>query len=297
LFGTAGDVFINLLLCEHAVLHLRSVCLYVGGSNYVGPFRDVGPDTRRKFVRSISNRLKTQRSHVFLQAIADLERVIGARLVDRGPRGVAATTYGEALLRRGTEAFDAIKLGIRDIEFLQNPGSGEVAVGADMSYIAGGFMSAILQDIAKLHPHLAVHVVETTTAASAPEFRELRDRQVDLMLGRMTSPIVSDDLQVEKLFDESIVIAASAQSPWAARRKIELAELADAPWILAPVNNLARALLEAAFRAKGLEPPLPRVTTYSMQLRMQLLTTGRYLTLFDSTAQYSAERWSLRCCP
>jgi DNA-binding transcriptional LysR family regulator len=114
----------------------------------------------------------------------------------------------------------------------------------------------------------------------------------------MTSPIISDDLHVDSLFDESIVVVASSQSQWAARRKIDLAELVDAPWILAPVNNLARDLLESAFRAKGLDPPLPRVTTYSMQLRMQLPVTGRYLTLFtDSTARYSADRWSLKVLP
>ena len=57
-------------------------------------------------------------------------------------------------------------------------------------------------------------------------------------------------------------------------------------------------LVEDAFRARNLEPPLPRVTTYSMQLRLQLLASGRYLTVFtDSTVRYSAERWSLKILP
>ena len=51
------------------------------------------------------------------------------------------------LLKRGMEAFDALKQGMRDIEFLRDPGSGEVCVGADMSYIAGGFMSAIIERV------------------------------------------------------------------------------------------------------------------------------------------------------
>jgi DNA-binding transcriptional LysR family regulator len=232
------------------------------------------------------------------QAIADLERAVGVRLLDRSPRGVVPTIYGETLLKRGIEAFDSLKQGMRDIEFLLQPGSGEVCVGADMSYVAGGFLSEIIQRLASRHPRLAVHVVETTTSTAAPEFRELRERNVDLMLGRLSSPIVADDLQVQTLFDESIVVVASAQSRWAGRREIDLAELADEPWILAPPNNVARSLVEDAFRAKGLEPPRPRVTTYSMQLRMQLLSSGRYLTVFtDSTVRYSAERWSLAVLP
>jgi DNA-binding transcriptional LysR family regulator len=103
---------------------------------------------------------------------------------------------------------------------------------------------------------------------------------------------------VEVLFDEAIVVVTSAESRWAGRREVELAELINEPWILAPPENIARALVEDAFRAEGLQPPRPRVATYSMQLRMQLLAGGRYLTVFtDSTVRYSAQRWSLTVLP
>src|SRR5579872_1660321 len=52
------------------------------------------------------------------QAIGDLEATLGVRLLDRGPRGVTPTLFGNALLKRGAEALDALKQGVRDIEFL-----------------------------------------------------------------------------------------------------------------------------------------------------------------------------------
>jgi DNA-binding transcriptional LysR family regulator len=232
------------------------------------------------------------------QSIADLEAIVGVRLLDRGPRGVVPTLYGEALMRRSLEALDALKQGMRDIEFLTDPGSGEVSVGADMSYIAGGFMSAIIERLSERHSRLTVHVVETTTAAGGPAFRELRDREVDVMLGRLSTPLPDDDLMVEKLLDEAIVVVANATSKWAGKYKIALKDLQDEPWILAPGNNIARGLVEEAFQAEGLTPPRPHVTTYSMQLRMQLLATGHYLTVFtDTTVRYSAERWCLKVLP
>jgi DNA-binding transcriptional LysR family regulator len=232
------------------------------------------------------------------QSIADLEAIVGVRLLDRGPRGVVPTLYGEALMRRSLEALDALKQGMRDIEFLTDPGSGEVSVGADMSYIAGGFMSAIIERLSERHPRLTVHVVETTTAAGGSVFRELRDREVDVMLGRLSTPLPDDDLMVEKLLDEAIVVVANATSKWAGKYKIALKDLQDEPWILAPGKNIARGLVEEAFQAEGLTPPRPHVTTYSMQLRMQLLATGHYLTVFtDTTVRYSAERWCLKVLP
>src|SRR5712691_9169771 len=55
------------------------------------------------------------------EAIADLEHALGVRLFDRTPQGVEATMYGRALLKRGRVAFDELKQGINEIEFLADP--------------------------------------------------------------------------------------------------------------------------------------------------------------------------------
>src|SRR5437764_8735611 len=59
--------------------------------------------------------------------IADLEHALGVQLFDRSPQGVAPTVFGNALLKRGTTAFDELKQSIRDIEFLANPETGRVS--------------------------------------------------------------------------------------------------------------------------------------------------------------------------
>ncbi|MGC1464862.1 MAG: LysR family transcriptional regulator substrate-binding protein, partial [Pseudolabrys sp.] len=214
----------------------------------------------------------------------------------RGPRGVQPTIYGETLLKRGTEAFDALKQGVRDIEFLAETGSGEVWVGTSESYMSGGSLAAIIQKMSERHPRIVVHVVEANTAAM--EFRELRERKVDLMLGRISATVNDDDLAVEALFEEPMLVVAGSLHPLARKRNIELAELAAESWILSPPNTAVRDLVGGVFRAKGLQPPHFGVTTYSMQLRLQLLATGRYLTVFPaSLLKYNAVRWSLKVLP
>lgn len=230
------------------------------------------------------------------QAIAALEAALGVRLLDRSPRGVSPTVYGEALLRRGTEAFDALAQGIKDIEFLSDPGKGEVWVGTSESYISAGTLSAVIAALARQYPRIVVHVVEANTAAM--EFRELRDRKVDMMIGRMSGPVQEDDLQVTALYDEPIVVAAGSNHRLARRRQVALEELSDETWIMAPPSTAVRELVSAAFVAKGLTPPRQSVTTYSMQLRMQLLATGQYLTPVPaSLLRFNAERWSLTALP
>src|SRR5262245_50139743 len=51
------------------------------------------------------------------EAIASLENALQVRLLDRSSRGVEATVYARALLKRGHVVFDELKQGIRDIEF------------------------------------------------------------------------------------------------------------------------------------------------------------------------------------
>src|ERR1700758_2071941 len=63
------------------------------------------------------------------EVIAGLEHALGVRLLDRSSKGVVATLYGDALLARGRAAFDELRQGIRDIEFIADPETGEVRVG------------------------------------------------------------------------------------------------------------------------------------------------------------------------
>lgn len=230
------------------------------------------------------------------QAIADLEAAVGQPLLDRGRRGVAPTLYGEAVLRRGAEAFDALEQSVRDVEFLAEPGSGEVRVGASESYIAGGFLSATIDRAVRRHSRLSVSVAEANTAGL--DFQGLRDRTIDVVLGRMALTDAGEDLAAEVLYDEPIFLVAGAGSRWARSTRPALRDLTEGPWVLAPPGTAVQVLVADAFRAAGLDPPRAAVTTYSMQLRMQLLAHGDYVTALPaSLLRHNARRWDLRALP
>jgi DNA-binding transcriptional LysR family regulator len=230
------------------------------------------------------------------QAVGLLESALGARLLDRGPRGVAPTAYGAAMLRRSTEAFDALAQGVREIGLLADPGAGEVIVGASESYIAGGVLAEIVGSLARRYPRLRLRVIEANTASM--DFTDLRERRVDVMLGRIAAAALPDDLQADLLFDEALHVVAGGQNAWARARRMRFADLSDRPWVLAPPDTAVFDLVAAAFRNEGLPMPNVRVTTYSMNLRLQLLSQGDYVTVFPgSLIRSNAARWKLRVLP
>src|SRR5690242_14263023 len=63
------------------------------------------------------------------RAISDLEHAVGVSLLDRSPAGVEPTAYGQALIRRGLAAFDELRQGIKDIEFIADPTAGVLRIG------------------------------------------------------------------------------------------------------------------------------------------------------------------------
>lgn len=228
-------------------------------------------------------------------AVANLEAALGVRLLDRNPRGVEATIYSKALLKRGRVAFDELHQGLRDIEFLLDPAAGEVRVGCPEG-MAAGFVPAVIDRLSRLHPRVVVHVVTAQTGTQ--EFRELRERNVDIMLGRLFKPNIDDDIDVEIVGHDPLFVVASLENPLARRRKIVLADVIDQPWVLYPSDNAVGAFHAEGFHRHGLELPSRRVMSFSLDVRMHLLATGRYLTMLGGLVlHYNAERWSLRRLP
>src|SRR5690349_2233069 len=132
-------------------------------------------------------------------AVANLEHVLRVRLLDRGPRGIAPTFFADALLRRATTVFDDLTQASREIEFLRDPGSGRVEVGCSESFMAG-LLPTIIQKLSRSHPRIIVHAEYAEHATT--EFRELRDRTMDLVIGRISERAGYDDLNVEPLYEE-----------------------------------------------------------------------------------------------
>src|SRR5579863_6962983 len=139
------------------------------------------------------------------KAVADLERAVGARLLDRGPAGVEPTAFGRVLTKRALAVFDELRQGINELKFLADPTTGEVRIGCPES-IAAGLLPAVVERFTQRFPRMVLRVAQAQTVTL--EFAELRERKVDLMIGRVSRPFAEDGLSAEILFEEPLRIVA-----------------------------------------------------------------------------------------
>jgi DNA-binding transcriptional LysR family regulator len=232
---------------------------------------------------------------VVSKTISDLEHTLGVKLFDRSSQGVEVTSYGAALLKCGVNVFDEMRQGLKQIEFLSDPTSGELAVGCP-EIMNAGIMPAISERLLQQHPRVQLRVIHADLALS--EFNPLRERKVELLVGRLPDPFVEDDLTFEPLVQEPFVAVAGANSQWARRRRVELADLMDESWVLPPQDSTPGGIISGIFAASGLKSPRPGVATLSIQLTTTLIATGKFVGILpNSVAKFSSRRVGLKILP
>jgi DNA-binding transcriptional LysR family regulator len=232
---------------------------------------------------------------VVSKTIGDLEQKLGVRLFDRTSRGVEPTMYGRALIRRGITIFDELSETFKEIEFLADPSAGEVRIGGTEPMVAG-ILAMAVDRLYQKYPRLDIRVTQASSGAAL--YRELRERNVDFVVGRIRNPGMEEDLNEEILFEEPLCVVAGTQNPWAHRRKIELRDLADESWVLPGPMTAPGALIAQGFQAAGIEVPASVVISESFQMQIALLSMGRFLAIWPrSLFQFSAKRLPIKILP
>jgi DNA-binding transcriptional LysR family regulator len=212
------------------------------------------------------------------KVIADLEHVVGARLVERSRKGAEPTRHGLALVKRGKAVFDELQHGVQELDFLSDPTAGEIRIGCT-EMVASAIVWPVLDRLSLQYPRMVFHVV----AADAPVLHgDLVERKVELAISRIAGPI-SQEEDAEILFHDRLVVATGVKNPLVRRRRLALADLAGEPWLL-PFDRMFNALVADSFRASGLAPPRMTVSTSSINLRNELWATGRFITVVPDFA-------------
>jgi DNA-binding transcriptional LysR family regulator len=231
---------------------------------------------------------------VVSKVIADLEHALGVRLLERDRHGAEPTIYGAALLKRGTTVFNELREGVKDIEFLVDPGAGEVRIGSGI-YTGETFVPAVIERLCRRYPRISFHLV--TSNETDRLYRDLHERNVDFVIRRKGDRFSDEKLGFEVLYDPSFVVVAGSRSPWARRRRVALMELVNEPWVLPPPESIMGPNYLDIFRANGLDHPRIAAVATQFGARFSLVATGRFLSIVTDDVFGLSKRPGIKVLP
>lgn len=128
------------------------------------------------------------------------------------------------------------------------------------------------------HPELAVTVVDGTYATL---LRQLRDAEIDLMVGALRDRAPGPDVRQDALFEDRLAVVAGRDHPLARRARVTLAQLRDAAWVLPMPGTPAQAAFDQTFRGAGLTPPPDQLRVNNATMMQALVVEGRRLALMS----------------
>ncbi len=221
------------------------------------------------------------------KAVAELEDALGVTLLERNRQGTQVTAAGSALIKRAQAMFDELQLGLRELAHLSDPESGDIRLACSEP-VMGGLMAEAIGRMQRRFPR--VNFIAESASTGTLQLQMLRDRHSDFIITRPNPLELAPDILAEPLFHDRVGLVVGAGHPLARRRKLTLAELADEPWILSPVEMRADSPVVAGFTALGLPMPRCWLTSGSLNARFALLAGGCHVTAMPGAFLHFAGR-------
>ncbi len=202
-----------------------------------------------------ARRLRISQPAVTIQ-VRELEESAGVRLLERRARGVQLTDAGQALYRVSERIFSLVD----EAETVMAQAGGRVTGGLTISSsgTTGAYLlPRVLTEFRRRYPGVRIQL---HISNSRHVLAQVASFEADLgVLGApdaATPMTVTDNarLVVQPFVREPLVLLVPRRHPWARRRGVALAELADQALIVREPGSTTRRVLEGQLEAAGLTP-------------------------------------------
>ena len=200
-------------------------------------------------------------------ALGQLERGLGMRLFERTPRGVVPNTYGECLIRQARSVLGSLAQVRDELRALQSGDAGTLTLGA-LPAMTPELVPRALAALKNRAPLTRVVVLEGSMESL---LLGLRRGAVDLIVGRLSTPGGSDDLQEEALYEGRNVLVVGSRHPLVRHKRLVWSALVAHPWVLPPTGSLSRQPIESALQDNGCTLPTDLLETMSVPLIVRYL--------------------------
>jgi LysR family hydrogen peroxide-inducible transcriptional activator len=209
--------------------------------------------------------------------IAELERLLGADLVERSRRRVLLTPLGTQTVARARDLLGRAEELVEAVQAAQTPLSGPLRLGV-IPTIGPYALAHVLPALAEAYPALSLQLREEQTARVLEHVEEGR-----IDVGLIALPYDTGSLVVEDLGEEVLYLAVPAGHPFAERPSVAVAALSNEPMLLLEDGHCLR---DHALQACGLSGRRRNEAfqATSLPTLMQLVAAGHGLTVLPAMA-------------
>ncbi len=174
--------------------------------------------------------------------MADLERRLGIRLVERDRNGVEPTAGGRALLLPARQALQAERGARMAVQELSGLLKGTLVVGGS-TIPASYLLPGIFGRFHKKHPGLSLRLV-------TGDSREILDRirRAELEVGMVGAPPDGGELKCVKVGEDSLTLVVAPDHPLAGRSAVQGSDLLQHPFVMREEGSGTRAATMQALR-------------------------------------------------
>lgn len=194
------------------------------------------------------------------KTLKELEEILGARLFHRSKKGVRLTRFGEIFLRHASASVLALRQGIDSVTRARSRGDVVVSAGV-LPNVASRVMPRALQ----LFKQSALEtVVRVSTGSNAQLLGQLRQGELDLVVGRLVDPDQMTGLSFEHIYSEPMTLVVRPGHPLLALRPFDLAALEAYPASLPQRGTVIRREVDRFLIANGVGLSADQVETISV---------------------------------
>jgi LysR family transcriptional regulator of gallate degradation len=208
-------------------------------------------------------------------SIAQLERTIGARVLERGRQGAKLTEIGSVLVRHARALQSQLAHAAEEANLKKLGGDGPLKIGVTPVTAA----TLVPQALGRLHrenPNISVSILEGVLDEA---MTALHEGEVEIVVGPIAVYPASRDLVEEPLVNDPLGIVMRARHPLARHRSLSLKSLREVSWALPSERSAFRRQLEALFVTAGVQWPTLCLTTNSMTALKAIVMNSDAITI------------------
>lgn len=177
-----------------------------------------------------------------------LEEMMGATLIQRGPRHLRLTPAGEIVYSHARRILRTVHDCKAAIQALHQPGRGDLSIGT-VGTIALFTLPPVLEAYRQEHPHVTLHV---RTGTNQHVLTLVLHHEVDV--GLTTVPLSHPQISTVPLFNDRVLLVASPKSSWASEKSVTPAEVSQLPMISYQRPSQFQSFVQANFESAGITP-------------------------------------------